>query len=95
MLQMLQSAAATAREMFAQRIDATRRCRDHIEHMGFIVIALLIVATKLNRFTGQRAVDKACLTVRTTDTAAVVNQINNFADQGSFIGHGGILCGRI
>jgi hypothetical protein len=24
-----------------------------------------------------------------------VNQINNFADQGSFVGHGGILCGRI
>ena len=51
-LEMLQGAAATAREMFAGRIDATRRCRDHIEHMGFIVIALLIVTAKLNGFTG-------------------------------------------
>ena len=81
--------------MFAQWIDAARGCRDHIEHMSFIVIALLIVTTKLNRFTGQRAIDKAGLAVGTSDTAAIVNQINNFADQGNFVGHSGILCGRI
>jgi hypothetical protein len=63
--------------------------------MGFVVIALLIVTPKLNGFAGQCAVYKAGFAVGTTDTTAVVNQINNFADQGSFVGHSGILCGQI
>jgi len=53
------------------------------------------VAAKLNRLAGQRAVNKARLAVGTTDAAAIVNQINNFADQWSGIGHSGILCGQI
>ena len=95
MLKMLQCAAATAGKMFAQGIDATWGGRDNIYYMGFVIIALLIVATKFNCFSGQRTIDKAGLTVGATDAAAVVNQINNFADQGSFVGHSGILCGQI
>jgi hypothetical protein len=77
---MLHSTATAARKMLALRLDTTFRGSDNFQHMGFIIVALLIVTAKLHRLSGQRTLDKTGFSIRTADTPTIVNKVDNLAN---------------
>jgi hypothetical protein len=55
----------------------------------------MIMASKLNRFAWQCAIDKTGFAIWAAKATAIVNQIDNFASQRGLVGHSGSILWRV
>ena len=80
MIKVLQGATATAGKVFTLWFHTIWRSREHLHRMGFIVVALLIMAAKRHLLTGQCPLDKTGFPLETTHPATIVNKVDNLAN---------------
>src|SRR6185312_14137808 len=76
-VEMLQRTAAALRKMPAQRLDPVRRSDDHLDHVGFVEMAMALAQLRDHRLAEQGAADEDRLAVNPGHAAAIVAEVGD------------------